>query len=64
MKEPFPQGKDKDEKELREDSFEIEPIPEEVGKRKEKRPGKGEKAIGIPGEEIHEIADKEGQETS
>jgi hypothetical protein len=64
MKEPFPQGEDKNEKKLRENSFEIEPVPEEVGKRKEERPGKSIKAIGIPGEEIHEIADEESQETS
>jgi hypothetical protein len=64
MKEPFPQGEDKNEKKLRENSFEIESVPEEVGKRKEERPGKSIKAIGIPGEEIHEIADEESQETS
>jgi hypothetical protein len=37
-KDPFSQGEDKDEKKLRENSFEIEPVPEEVGKREEERP--------------------------
>jgi hypothetical protein len=64
MKEPFSQGEDKNEKKLRENPFEIESVPEEVGKRKEEGPGKGVKAIGIPGEEIHEITDEEGQEAS
>jgi hypothetical protein len=60
--EPFPKA-GQNEKEIEENPFEMN-RSRKRRQEKEEGPGKGVKAIGIPGEEIHEITDEEGQEAS
>jgi hypothetical protein len=52
-KNPFRQAKEKGKKELEGESFQIESLSEELGSEEDEGPGKGIKAQGVSGKQIH-----------